>query len=124
MKATLTQDRGSTSVEMLVLLPLLLAVLWMGLSAALYFYGRTAALAAAQTGAAAAAAQHGTGSDCQRAATQLAAKLGDSLRSVTIQCSRGATLATATVSGSTLSLLPGWFPTVTMTATVPVERVT
>lgn len=41
-----------------------------------------------------------------------------------VSCSLTATTATATVSGSVLSLVPGWTPSLTLTATVPVERIT
>ena len=51
------------------------------------------------------------------------ATLGDAISDVTITCNRNATTATATVTGATLSLVPGWAPTVTQTVAVAVERI-
>ena len=47
-------ERGSVSIQMVVLMPVLFAIAFTGLQAGLYFYGRSAALAAATTGARAA----------------------------------------------------------------------
>lgn len=117
-------DRGSTSVELAILFPLLLGVLWLTMSAAMFFYGRTAALSIAQAGATAGAARHASLADCRSAAAELAARVGDALGSLTIDCRRTATTVTTTVTGATLSLVPGWAPTVTQLAVVVVERVT
>ncbi len=116
-------ERGSVSVQMVLLMPTMLLVVWIALGAAMYFYGRTTALAAAQAGAAAAAAEHGTTDDCVRTATDLASRAGDSLTGLTVTCKFGAQSVTATVTGSTLSLVPGWEPFTTQTATVPREEI-
>jgi hypothetical protein len=108
---------------MVLLLPTLLLVVWIALGAAMYFYGRTTALAAAQAGASAGAADGATTSDCVRTATDLAARAGDSLAGVQVHCQIGAQSVTATVTGATLSLVPGWEPMTTQTATVPREAV-
>lgn len=118
-----SRERGSVSVQMVLLMPTLLLVVWIALGAAMYFYGRTTALAAAQAGAAAGAAEHGTVADCVRTATDLASRAGDSLASLTVTCQIGAQAVTATVTGSTLSLVPGWEPATTQTATVPREDI-
>ena len=112
------------STQLVVLFPLLLSILWAGMSAAMFYYGRTAALAAAQSGVAAGAAENGTESDCREAANDLTNRVGDTLSSVIVTCNRTATTVTATVSGVTLSLVPGWSPSVTQTATATVERLT
>ena len=49
---------------------------------------------------------------------------GDSLSSVAITGSRTAVTVTITVRGSSLSLVPGWTPTVERSASLPVERIT
>ncbi|MCA0250904.1 MAG: pilus assembly protein [Actinobacteria bacterium] len=107
-----------------LLVPVLFGFVWAGMGAALYHFGNTAAQAAAQTGATAAAAQHGTNADCEQAAAGFTAGLGDALSDITVSCRRTATTATATITGTTLSLIPGWAPTVTQTVTVAVERIT
>lgn len=118
-----SSERGSVSVQMVLLMPTLLLVVWFALGAAMYFYGRATALAAAQAGATAGAAEHGTTDDCVRTATDLAARAGDSLAGLTVTCQIGAQTATATVTGNTISLVPGWEPTTTQVATVPREEI-
>lgn len=118
-----SRERGSVSVQLVLLMPTLLLVVWIALGAAMYYYGRTTALAAAQAGAAAGAAEHGTTDDCVRTATDLASRAGDSLSGLTVTCQATAQTVTATVTGHTLSLVPGWEPTTTQTATVPREEI-
>ena len=117
------RERGSVSVQMVLLMPTLLLVVWLALGAAMYFYGRATALAAAQAGAAAGAAQHGTTADCVRTATDQAVRAGDALVGLHVTCQVRAQTVTATVSGSTLSLVPGWEPVTSQSASVPVEAV-
>jgi Flp pilus assembly protein TadG len=45
------QDRGSSAIELAILAPLLLAMIWLTIQYALYYQGRQVALAAAQIGA-------------------------------------------------------------------------
>lgn len=116
-------ERGSASVALTMLLPVLFTFVWVAMGAAMYHFGSTSAQAAAQTAASAAAVEGGTARACERAAASFVASLGDALSNVSVACRRTATTATATVTGSTLSLLPGWAPTVTQTVAVAVERV-
>lgn len=117
-------ERGSTSIEMVFVMPLLILIVWIGLGAAMFYYGRSAAIAAAQSGATAGAAEHGTEADCQAAAADLISRVGDALQQVTVACTRTGTNVTATISGATLSLVPGWSPILSQSASVPVERLT
>lgn len=117
-------ERGSVSVQMVLLMPTLLLIIWIALGAAMYYYGRTTALSAAQAAAAAGAAEHGTETDCIQTGTDLARRAGDSLTGLSVTCQLTATTVTATVTGTTLSLVPGWEPRTAQTATVPVERIT
>jgi Flp pilus assembly protein TadG len=110
---------------MVVLLPALFAVMFLGLQAALSYHARTIALAAATEGARAAAAEHGTTTaGTAAAASYLADTGGGALTGTTISARRTATAATVSVRGVALSVLPGWSPSVTQSATVPVERLT
>ena len=97
-------ERGSTSVQMVILMPVLFLVMFLGLQAALFYHARTVAIAAAQQGARAG------GSDV--------------LENASVTGSRTATEATVTVQGAALSVIPGWSPIVQQSATVPVERIT
>lgn len=117
-------ERGSVSAQLVVLLPLMMLIVWIAMSAAMFYYGRTAALSSAQSGAVAGAAENGTNADCHAAAIDLLGRVGDALQNATVTCTRTATTVTATVTGTTLSLVPGWSPTVSQTATAPVERIT
>lgn len=122
--ATVDQ-RGSSTVELVVLLPLLLLLTFSGVQGALWFHARTLAIAAAQQGARAASAEHGTSAaGTAAAAAFLRDVAGDSLTGVTLTGQRSATTATITVRGSSLSLIPGWTPTITHSASLPVERIT
>ena len=110
---------------MVVLLPALFAVMFLGLQAALSYHARTIALAAATEGARAAAAEHGTTTQgLQAAASYLADTGGDALTGTEISAHRTPTAATVSVSGLALSVLPGVSPSIRQSATVPVERLT
>ena len=93
------------------------------MGAAMYHFGATSAQAAAQTAASAAAVEGGSAKACEQAAARFIATLGDALSDVTITCRRTATAASATIAGTTLSLVPGWSPSVTQSVAVAVERV-
>lgn len=118
-------EHGSTSIQMVLLMPALFTVMFLGMQAALHYHARTLAIAAAQEGARAAGAQGGTKADgIIMATTYLAASAGDSLTVTAITGVRTASTATITVRGTALTVLPGWTPTVTQSASVPVERTT
>ena len=119
------RERGSASVEMVVLLPLLFGILFAGVQGALLYHARTLAIAAAQEGARAAAAQGGTLSAGTAAATGfLHNAAGDALTGVSVTGTRTASVATITVQGTSLTVVPGWTLTVKQSATLPVERIT
>ena len=119
------RERGSVSVEMVLFMPLLLLILFSGVQGAVYYHARTLAIAAAQEGARTAARENATLTAGTAAATAFLADVaGDSLTSVAVTGSRSATTTSITVRGSSLSLIPGWTPTVEQTANLPVERIT
>ena len=109
---------------MVILLPALFALMFVGMQAALMFQGRTLALAAAQEGAREAAAEHGTVAAGIGAAESFVAGSTSGMKNTTVTGTRSATWATVTVTTTTLSVIPGWEPTITQSATMPVERVT
>ena len=53
-------ERGSASIQLVVLMPALFAVMFLGMQAALIYHARTLAIASAQEGARAAGAENGT----------------------------------------------------------------
>jgi Flp pilus assembly protein TadG len=114
------------SIELVILLPALFAVMFLGMQAALYYHARTVAIAAAQEGARTAGAETGRESDGVRAADAFVTEAGgdDVLPGATSAAHRTTTTATVTVHGFSLSVIPGWTPEVQQSATVPVERLT
>ena len=122
---TARAERGSTSIAMVLLMPALFAVMFLGMQAALYYHARSIALAGAQEGARAAGAEDGTTSAGIAAAHDyLTATAGDSLSATRVTGSRSTTTATVTVRGTPLTVIPLWTPPVTQSATVTVERIT
>lgn len=117
-------ERGAASIEMVILLPALFLVLFLGMQGALYYHARTIAIAAASEGARAAGAYQATSNDGIAAARiYLADTSGGSLEKASATARRTATTATVVVSGRALSVIPGWHPTIRQHASVPVERV-
>ena len=110
----------------MILLPALFAVMFLGMQAALFYHARTVAIAAAQEGARAAGAEQGTESDGVGAANDFIAEAGgdDVLAGTSTSADRTATTATVTVTGFSLSVIPGWKPVVRQTASVAPERLT
>ena len=56
-------ERGSGTIELVILLPALFAVMFLGMQAALFYHARTVAIAAAQEGARAAGGENGKEAD-------------------------------------------------------------
>lgn len=109
---------------MVVLLPALFAVLFLGLQGALYYHARTIAIAAAQEGARAAAAQDGRSSDGVEAAYAYLDGVGDSFQVSHASSDRTATTAVVRIRGHALSVIPGWRPEIRQHARAEIERLT
>jgi TadE-like protein len=109
---------------MVILLPALFALMFLGMQAALVYQGRAVVLAAAQEGARDAASETGTAVSGIRTAAAFVETSTTGLTGTTVVGTRTATVATITVSATTLSVIPGWNPTITQSASLPVERVT
>jgi Flp pilus assembly protein TadG len=124
--ARLANDRGSATLQIVVLMPALFLLMFTGMQAALIYHARTVAIAAAQEGARNAAAQYSSATAGDIAAEQFIASAGgqDVLRGVTVTTSRDATTASVVVTGTTMSVVPGWTPRIVQSASAPVERVT
>lgn len=120
------REDGSASLQIIVLMPALFLMMFVGMQAALIYHGRTVAIAAAQEGARAAAAQVWSPGAGEVAAAEFVASAGGEgvLSGVTVTASRDTTTATVVVSGTTLSVVPGWTPQITQSASAPVERIT
>ena len=119
-------ERGSATIELVILLPALFAVMFLGMQAALFYHARSVAIAAAQEGARAASAESGTQSDGVAAADAFVSDAGgdDVLSGVSVTADRTATTVTVTVIGNSLSVIPGWTPRIEQSASLPTERIT
>lgn len=119
------RDAGSATVELVVLFPALIGLIFLVVQAGLHYYARSVALAAAQEGARAAAAQGATAGTGQAAAAAFVSRAGaELLGAASASAKRSAIEVTVTVSGRSMSLVPGYpgFP-VSQQASAPVERV-
>jgi Flp pilus assembly protein TadG len=113
------------SIQLVILLPALFAVMFLGMQAALFYHARSVAIAAAQEGARAASAESGTRSDGVAAADAFVSDAGgDVLSSVSVTADQTATTVTVTVTGHSLSVIPGWTPRIEQSASLPTERIT
>lgn len=119
-----SRERGSVALEAAIVMPALLALLFLGMQAALLYQGRTTALAAAQEGARVAAGETGTAAEGIAAAQELTDTATVGLNGVQVSGTRSATEASITVRVHIASVVPGWDPWVTQTSAQPVERIT
>ena len=116
-------ERGSATVELAVLMPLLLATLFGGIQAGLVFHARHIAIAAAQEGAREASAYQASLPDGISTATTVATDwAGTTLTGLHVTGQRTATRVSITVHGAATSLLPGMTWPIEQTASFPVER--
>lgn len=122
----LRDERGSLTIEAVVIFPALMLILLLGTQGAMYYHARSVAIGAAADGARAQSLEHATGGEGTAAAHAFIAQAGgdDVLRGVQVNSSQLAQSATVTVSGASMSLIPGWDPRVTQSATAPLERIT
>lgn len=113
------------SVEMVLLVPAVMLMLFLGVQAAVYHHARALALAGAQEGARVAAGEQSSApAGAAAAKAWLADTAGTALTGVEATGTRTAQTATVTVTGQAPSLIPGWQAVVRQSATLPTERLT
>ena len=123
----LRRDAGSASLEIAILGPALLLLLFTVIQAGMWFYARNLALAATQEGVDAARGyQASSAAGVARAHSFLQRAAGDSLQAVTVSATgSSATAVRIEVRGRCLSLIPGLAGlAITQSAQGPVERFT
>ena len=117
-------ERGATSVvETVLVAPALLFALMLIVQFGLVFHAQNVAENAAQEGAAAARRFDGSQATAVSTTRTFLAELGPRMitdRTVTVD--RGSETASVTVTGTVISLVPGFHLTVRETAAGPVER--
>lgn len=118
-------ERGSSSIEMVIALPIVLTVLFLAVQAGTWFHARSIALASAQSGARTSAMLNSSLEAGLSSARSFAADVGGTtLTGVTVTGDRTATSTTVTVTGHSVRLVPFMDVTVSQSATLPVERYT
>jgi Flp pilus assembly protein TadG len=117
-------QRGSATVELVVVFPVVLLLLFASVQAAIWYHGRTLAMLAAQDGLRAAQALDGTSEQGRaQAEAALAGNGADGfLTGTVVTASRTPAGATVTVTARSLALLPGTGIPLTQTASGPIER--
>ena len=120
-------DDGSSAVELVLLTPLLMFVVFLVVQAALYMHARHVVLAAAQQGARLARAESlndQTALDSARAGTySYLQQLGaDVVSDPTVDVTRAGGQATVRVSAHAVSILPGFTLRVVEVSSGPVEQ--
>lgn len=119
-------EQGSSSLQLVILLPVLFSIMFLGVQAAMYYYARTLATAAAEEGARTAAAHNASPHDGAAAATSCIGRTGGGsvIEDSRVTVERTTTATTVTIRGFSLSVIPGWRITVTQSASAPIERPT
>ncbi|WP_329105200.1 pilus assembly protein [Micromonospora sp. NBC_01699] len=120
-------DRGASPVELAILLPVIFLLLMMSIQAGVYFLARAVALNAAQIGVNSTRTLAGdteAGAEAKVLAYINAAPDWLVATSVDVNRNEAAGVATATVEGSVLQVMPGFSFTVRQNARGPIERFT
>ena len=114
------------ALEIAVLGPALLLLVFAIVQASMWFFARNLALAAAQEGVAAGRAYLADpGAASREAQAWLERNAGDSLKAVSVSTSSSGESVRVEVSGRALAVVPGWEgPIVTQSAEGPLERFT
>jgi Flp pilus assembly protein TadG len=121
------RDRGASAIELAILAPMLLALIWLAIQYALYFQGRQVALAAAQVGARVAreeaATVRGWDVDAQNKAKSYYDGLGTKVlgNGISAVATRAGDNVRVTVTGQAASILFGLNLTIHETAGGPIE---
>lgn len=119
------RDEGVATVEAAILMPLVMLLVLLAIQIGLVHHARQSVIAAAQAGGQDAASVGGTADTGKaRAEVFLARVAGNELHDTAVQVSATGETVTVEVTGSVVSVLPGWKPRVGGTVQVPVERLT
>ena len=115
-------ERGAAAVEFLLAAPVLLLTFLLLVQWAVRLQAERAVHAAAREAAASAAAWDGSEAEGRRTGNAYVDELEPDLSDRSVDVTRGATTASATVEGDAPTLIPGLNLHVSATETAPVER--
>lgn len=113
-------DRGSAAVELAILFPLVVILLFAGVQGGMWYFAREAAQAAANAGARAAAVSDAPGGAGQQAAQSYLDQTAGQVGTATATETRNARQVTVTVTITVTQVIP--LPGAEFTATVTVTR--
>lgn len=118
-------DRGSLSLETVILMPAVLLIVFGLVQGAVWLHARNVATSAANDGAAAARAENASPAAGVAAAESTLSRNAESLREGTVAVDQTATTVTVTVTGRAAVILTDWkIFRVSQSVTSPRERVT
>lgn len=116
-------ERGSLTLETVIITPVLLLVLMLTVQLALVMHSQSGAQAAAEEGAARARALDGTTGDAQRQAQRFMSELaGGTVTNTSVTANRTAEQATVTVNATVKRIAPFIPLDISRSSTGPVER--
>ena len=115
-------ERGSSSVEAIIILPVLFGIFFIIIQGAVWLQAGNIAQSAATSAYNAARLFDGTTSDGAAAGYATADQAGSILSNTVVTIDRTATTVTVTVSGDAPTLIPGMTTHVERTVSGPVER--
>ncbi len=125
LRTLASRERGSVTVEAVILFPLALLLIFGAIQGGLYYYARSIAMASAEQGLQTARTEKGTAAAGGASAQQFLTGASKGLLTATgVNPTRTANTASVTVTGQVPSLVPGLTLTVSQTASGSVERVT
>lgn len=116
-------ERGSASTEAVLVTPVLLFLVMLIVQFGLWYHAQHVVRAAAQEGVRAARAEAGTDDDGTERATDFLARAGPSIvAALEVSVDRDSEVASVSIRGEAVSVVPGFHLPVKATATSPVER--
>lgn len=118
------RDRGAAALQAAIVVPLVMTLIFTIVQAGLWYHARSVASSAAQVAVQASRAYDGSAANGQAAGMTYISQVGG-LDTPSVGVNRGAVTTTATVTGSTASLVPGLpIPSINVRAEAATERLT
>ncbi|MFJ9574643.1 TadE family protein [Streptomyces bacillaris] len=117
------RDRGSVSLEMLIVFPVVLMLILIVVHVGLWWHARNVALSAAQLGVESARVRGASAGSGTAEAREFLSRAGGSISRISVSGSKGATVQIR-VTGSVDTMIPGLKLTIDQHAEAAAERIT
>ncbi|RRR87007.1 TadE family protein [Streptomyces sp. RP5T] len=115
-------DRGSTALDMSMVVPLVFLLVFTLIQGGIWFHGRSVAHHAAQQAVDAQRAYDAAPGAGAAAAGEFLARMGGSLNGTAVRVSDDGETVTVSVEGTVINLVPGWSGHVRQSVKAPVEK--